>query len=164
MRQFLMCFALIAAVSSPAAAQTRAGRVIVEIDIGYDIGAIVPHYSGPRAVASSWLAQRRFADAAPLLADMVGTGDGWAAGQLARLYMHGLGVERDDSMAISLLEFAAETGDPHAALAAGFARAQGLGAPADLPSARHWLLRAARIGDEYVRRDARQLLRALPQN
>ncbi len=94
--------------------------------------------------------------------NLVDGGDDWAASQLARLYMHGLGVARDDGLALNLLEFAAERDNPDAALAAGVARARGIGAPADTASARYWLLLARRNGNEYVRRDAQRELRALP--
>ncbi len=115
-----------------------------------------------RAAAIARLEQRDFDVAAPLLADLVQHGDGWAASQLARLYIHGLGVERDNGRALALLEFAAETGDSRAALAAGIARARGLASPVDPTSARYWLTMAAERGNPFVRRDAMLLLRDLP--
>lgn len=107
------------------------------------------------------LQQRRFAEAAVLLRELHGSGDVWATQQLARLYMHGLGVVRDDREALQLLNSAAERGSDEAALALGAFGAQTAISAADREEARRRLNQALTSDKLHIRMAARSALSRL---
>lgn len=86
-------------------------------------------------------------------------GDNWANRQLGWMYISGLGVAPDASLAVHYFQAAARQGDPPSALALGMAFRRGYGVDVDPAQADYWLTRARRSGNWIVRRDARRLQR-----
>ncbi len=145
----------------PVTPETRIGAVSTG---QYIVGLTTSDAISPaHRFAVARLQQRQFGEAAIVLDTLVAKGDVWAAMQLARLYSHGLGVGRDEDRALMLLEFGAQLGNAEAALAAGVARARGIGGAANSILATQWLRQAIETGNQHVRRDARSILSSLGQ-
>ena len=66
--------------------------------------------------------------------------------ELGRLYVEGIGVERDLDKAFTLLQKGARGGNDAARLYVGYALLTGTGTPADVTKARYWLQEAADAG------------------
>jgi TPR repeat protein len=77
-----------------------------------------------------------------------GSADGYA--DLGRLYEKGLGVNRDDAMALSLFSEAAKRGSPDGTYRVGLAYFDGLGVPKNLTTACQWFIRAAADKHPYA--------------
>lgn len=77
-----------------------------------------------------------------------GSADGYA--DLGRLYAKGLGVRRDDAMALSLFSEAAKRGSPDGTYRVGLAYFDGLGVAKDLTTACQWFMRAAADHHPYA--------------
>lgn len=74
-------------------------------------------------------------------------GNPGALAALGDLYFRGRGVEKDQALAFSLFETAAEIGHPGAMLQVGYAYLEGIGTEKDLNAARKWLIESADSGN-----------------
>lgn len=133
-------------------AQTVPGR-------GNDIDQAVTDLIYQRAV--NRISERNYAAALPLLEQSALSGNPLAMREIARLYIHGLGVARDTAAAVQWLTLAARNGDDSAALALGNAYANGTVVAQDAAQARQWLTVANASEDADIRRDARHRLARL---
>jgi len=97
--------------------------------------------------AKTLLAQKRFADALPLLREAANVGVAEAQYNLGICYLDGIGVAADAAIANSWFERAAKQGWVDAQFKLAYNYATGRGLSKDLKLAHQWCLEAAKQGD-----------------
>ncbi len=89
------------------------------------------------------LARADYAAAQPLLQEAARRNDAAACAKLGLLALHGLGMDKDETLGFRCLQQAAQAGDPEAQYNLGVCLEEGKGTQPNLKTAREWYTRAA---------------------
>src|SRR5215470_14970094 len=90
--------------------------------------------------------ERDYASALGIWRELAEQGVARAQNNLGGLYSHGLGVVRDDQVAVAWFRRAADAGDPIAQQNLGLMYYEGRGTTGELAEAARWYARAAEAG------------------